>query len=449
MLGFVVFMLGIFVYLDLSLMREQDSALFRRAFHIPSLLWLIYGLFLAMMFVMTPDYFLPFVMVFLLPVYIIKRRRFRRQLPRPAEGEPLPEDPYLAIDAFGILPLWFLGMMGMTLVVKIFQVAVPQSQSPLGELVILTTCSYAIILWLVRQTMKEFPHLTLRQVFALHTNGQPVVKIWVIPALIGMAFAGLSAAFLHLRDHQPSTPLSQIIDSTQSSGILFLFLGVAVLFAPFFEEIIFRGFFFYVIHRFKGPTVALFVIALTFGMMHMDQYWGDWAAIATVTVLGFVLTFLRLKTGSSIPGMVTHYVYNGMMALIPILMMYSSNPAYFEYRMNYHNLDGVKKEELLKKSIAAQPDQYDSYNDLAWLYTEEDRNLEEALVLIEKALEHNPDSYAYLDTKAEVLYDLGRIDEAVAIEEDLAEKYPDDQYIREQLKKFLGEAQTKDGFPGP
>lgn len=449
MLVFVIGLMAWFVYLDLTLLRAQDPQLFRRVFHIPSVFYLVYGLLLLMVFVITPDYFISLVMVFILPVYVFKRRRFRRQLALPVPGEPLPEDPYLAIDAFGMVSQWMLIMIGVALVGKIFQGIFPKYESPLGEMVVLTGCSYVIIMSLTAKIMKSFPHLTLRQVFGLQKNSQSWVKLWVLPVLVGLAFAGLSAALIHARAQQPATPLSRVIDQTESSGLLIVFLGVAVFLAPFFEEIIFRGFFFYVLRRFKGATVALFVIALSFGAMHVDQYWGDWMAIIAVTLLGFMLTFLRLWTGSSIPGIVTHYIYNGAMTLIPILMMFFSNPAYFEYKMQYQNLDNAKKEELLLKSIETHPDQYDSYNDLAWLYTEEGKRLSRALDLVNEALAHDPDNYAYLDTKAEVLYQLGQAEEAVAIEEKLFAKYPDDEYLQQQMEKFRQKGNGEQTPPGP
>ena len=76
---------------------------------------------------------------------------------------------------------------------------------------------------------------------------------------------------------------------------------------------------------------------------------------------------------------------------------------------------------------------------MAWLYAEEERNLNEALRLVEEALFLEPDTFAFLDTKAEVLYKMGRFKEAITIADDLVIRYPSSRYAKEQLEKFINE----------
>jgi len=92
----------------------------------------------------------------------------------------------------------------------------------------------------------------------------------------------------------------------------------------------------------------------------------------------------------------------------------------------------------LVKSIQNYPKHALSYNDLAWLYSEENRNLDQALVLIDRALAAEPQNYAFLDTKAEILFKMGRVPEAIAIETALVRKYPKHPLLRQQLEKFTG-----------
>ena len=199
---------------------------------------------------------------------------------------------------------------------------------------------------------------------------------------------------------------------------------MAICIAPLIEEIVFRGYFFHVLEEWIGVQKAIYVIALTFAFLHVGQYWGDWLAIIMVTVLGFALTLLRAWSGSTIASVITHYVYNGGVTIIPIIMIAISNPAYLEYKINYFDYDAQTKEILLRKSIASQPDFVDAYNDLAWLYAEEEKNLNEALELVDKALKVAPQQPAYLDTKAEILEKLGRFDEAQLIRNRLEGKLP-------------------------
>jgi len=124
------------------------------------------------------------------------------------------------------------------------------------------------------------------------------------------------------------------------------------------------------------------------------------------------------------------------MTILPVLMVIIANPTYYRYQTQYKNLDFQGKEKLLKESIVRNPKFSDSYNDLAWLYAQANTNLDEALVLIDKALVFYPKRLAYLDTKAEILYKLGRFEEAVLLAEDMVKRYPDETYAQVQLKKF-------------
>ncbi len=89
------------------------------------------------------------------------------------------------------------------------------------------------------------------------------------------------------------------------------------------------------------------------------------------------------------------------------------------------------------KSIEQYPQFPSAYNDLAWLYSEQNMKLDYALEIIDKALILEPENYAFLDTKAEVLFKMGRVNQAIAIEEAMIKKYPNNAYFRQQVKKFM------------
>ena len=116
--------------------------------------------------------------------------------------------------------------------------------------------------------------------------------------------------------------------------------------------------------------------------------------------------------------------------------MVFSNPTYFKYKQEYSRLDPSTKESLLVQAIEDQPLFSESYNELAWLYAEQGKDLNKALDLIDKGLSFDPDNEAYLDTKAEVLFKLQRIPEAIEIEEKIVEANPDAEYFKKQLVRF-------------
>ena len=75
-------------------------------------------------------------------------------------------------------------------------------------------------------------------------------------------------------------------------------------------------------------------------------------------------------------------------------------------------------------------------NGFAWRMTELEKNLDIALVKINKALEYGED-IKILDTKAEVLWKLNRSEEAVEIIEKCILSDPQNKYYKDQKKKFL------------
>ncbi len=82
-------------------------------------------------------------------------------------------------------------------------------------------------------------------------------------------------------------------------------------------------------------------------------------------------------------------------------------------------------------------------NGYAWRMTELELNLDNALERVNQAIAMFTDKDAardkaqIMDTKGEVLWKLGRIDEAVAVMDECIKLQPEDNYYKEQKAKFL------------
>jgi tetratricopeptide (TPR) repeat protein len=106
------------------------------------------------------------------------------------------------------------------------------------------------------------------------------------------------------------------------------------------------------------------------------------------------------------------------------------NDARREYQQGYYE----QAEGFFRLASAACPDSTAAIKNLARMKMqmareqpqEKDAQLEEALELLDLALEENPDAYALLADKASVLRDLGRADEADLIYNDLVKEHGDD-----------------------
>lgn len=94
---------------------------------------------------------------------------------------------------------------------------------------------------------------------------------------------------------------------------------------------------------------------------------------------------------------------------------------------------------FLEEKNTLTPSDLNSY---AWRMTQLEQNLEDALVKIRQAVQMLTDQSAdvqagILDTEAEVLWKLGRSEEAVQVINKCIELQPEDQYFKNQKDKFL------------
>lgn len=446
MVNFFIFVVFLFcvVYLDANLLKRRNMCLYGKIFKFSPWIWALVS------------------MTFILPIYLylLKRKRFKellsltkhdmpeeQQVHKLSEGsgkDSLPDQLSYASDATGIILLWIAISLIATVILDTMLSFYPTFDTKLDKILLCAVFEPLLMVILIYQATKRYPDLGFWGILGLNKEKKSFVKVILIPVIVGLSFAGVSAWIIVTRQIQPSTPLSQILESVDSPFSILLFIGLAVCVAPFLEEIIFRGYFFHVIQKFKGTTFAVIFIASTFSLLHVRQYWGDWPAIFMIAVLGFILTFFRAWTGTTLSSIVTHYIYNGFVTIITVVMMVCLNPAYFQYQISYSSLDTLQREKLLFESIRDNPKFSHAYNDLAWLYAQENKNLDAALMFIEKALFFDPQNSAYLDTKAEVLYKLRRFDEALDIEKRLVEDHPGNVLFKKQLEKFQRALQAED-----
>lgn len=122
-------------------------------------------------------------------------------------------------------------------------------------------------------------------------------------------------------------------------------------------------------------------------------------------------------------------------------------------RIYYYNQDTLAEaasyKDLVEQAINEGNESPSLLNSYAWRMTQLEQNLEDALVKIRKAVllvaeEAAEDRTQIMDTEAEVLWKLGRTEEAVSVIDECIELQPEDEYLREQRSKFLGEVVVKE-----
>lgn len=431
-----------FLYLqfDIALLKERSASVFTGTFKLTLPETVMWALFLALAVLVPqrgaePGAVITIVILNFVMIYCLKRDQFFKRIAKEGAA-PADDKLQLALSTFSVLWMWLLGACIMDIAVIAVLDILGQADDQLSAVLLTSEASAILLIILIFRVARQFKGFTFLEVMGLETRGLGFWKTWGLPAGFALVYATAANQYLTSRAFQPMTPLQEMINTVSSPVVLVFFIGAAILTAPFFEEVIFRGFFFYVIRPFKGLAFTVIFVALSFGLLHVEQYWGDWPAIAIVACFGLGLTLLRAWTGSAVPGMVSHYVYNLCFTVVPLVTILFSNPVYLDYQLNYYRISDLEKEMRLVRSIDEYPEFAPAYNDLAWLYAEQGIHLDRALELIDRALLKEPDSYAFLDTRAEVLFKMGRVREAVRIEEQLQKKYPNDKYLKDQVQKF-------------
>jgi membrane protease YdiL (CAAX protease family) len=113
-------------------------------------------------------------------------------------------------------------------------------------------------------------------------------------------------------------PLAQtteeIIGSAQTPGEVAIYFVLVCIFAPVFEELIFRGYVYAGLRRIMSPRGAIIVGAAAFAAVHLNA-----EAFLVIMLIGAMLCYLYERSRSLIPGMIAHGLHNGLVLAIMLL----------------------------------------------------------------------------------------------------------------------------------
>ena len=105
-----------------------------------------------------------------------------------------------------------------------------------------------------------------------------------------------------------SNPLLELVLQSTRDPLAMALLGLtAVLLAPLFEELIFRGTLLPVLARQVGPLWGVLLSGVLFGLAHISV-----GELAPLTVLGAGLGVVRLATGRLLPCVLMHALWNAV-----------------------------------------------------------------------------------------------------------------------------------------
>jgi membrane protease YdiL (CAAX protease family) len=163
-------------------------------------------------------------------------------------------------------------------------------------------------------------NISIRDYLELHPFRIKSLLFWIgvfIALNIGMEVLN------HLLDR----PMPEwMIHAYKSAGNYPLFFFAIIVAAPVFEELFFRGFLFEGLrHSWPGAIGAILITSAFWAVIHM-QY--DWFDVASIFVIGLVLGYAKIKTGSLYVTIILHMLLNLIATIMVALYLNekSQNP---------------------------------------------------------------------------------------------------------------------------
>lgn len=109
-----------------------------------------------------------------------------------------------------------------------------------------------------------------------------------------------------------STPFEQFFSKPTDAYLIAIF---AVTLGPLMEELFFRGFLYPVLARRTGIALAVILTSIPFGLLHYVQY-QSWGAVLVITMVGVVLTVVRVISKSVAASFIVHVGYNATLMIL-------------------------------------------------------------------------------------------------------------------------------------
>ena len=96
-------------------------------------------------------------------------------------------------------------------------------------------------------------------------------------------------------------------------ALILTFISICIL-TPISEELLFRGYILDALNRLHGKWPAIIISSIIFGMVHFDPF-----TMGMATIGGVIYGWIRMRTGSLVPGIVAHAMWNTMALMFAYL----------------------------------------------------------------------------------------------------------------------------------
>jgi uncharacterized protein len=238
--------------------------------------------------------------------------------PFTADGVPKPREPFWGyLDLLLVAGFICVGFVAMAILAAVIGVLFPAlGRNPLPLALPLQIVFYIAV------------YVGFIAIFRLRYNRPALASLgWRRTGFNPALACGLGAALaivLSVLGQLLHTPQNDLIDKLVNSWTSFaLFAVTAILIAPVFEELLFRGFLQPLLSRTFGVIAGVLITAALFGSLHLFQYALAWQYAAIIFLAGVAFGWVRARTGSVIPGTLMHCCFNSVSVIVYAASAYS------------------------------------------------------------------------------------------------------------------------------
>ncbi len=136
---------------------------------------------------------------------------------------------------------------------------------------------------------------------------------WTSYLLAGVVLELALLPFAYLLPMPKNVPIDQFFRTARDAYMLSFF---GVLFAPLFEELLFRGFLYPVLARRFGRAPSVVLTSLAFAFIHASQLKYSWGPVLVIFMVGLALTTVRAVKKSVAATVLMHMAYNATIFIV-------------------------------------------------------------------------------------------------------------------------------------
>ena len=181
---------------------------------------------------------------------------------------------------------------------------------------------YGVLLFACRHTSRRYGTGRWRDDFGLRVRPADA-GTGAAAFFISASVANLVATVVASSSRLQGSPNERMFDIHESTGLHVAVVIIAVIGAPFVEELFFRGLLLRTLAAQTGPAAAIGAQAVLFGLAHIDpaQGWHNVNTVLRVGILGLGFGYIAQERRRLGPGMVAHAITNVIAVVVNLYLV--------------------------------------------------------------------------------------------------------------------------------